>query len=249
MSRSPKKNEVAAPGLKGQVALITGATQGIGLAIARSLAKEGCNLVVTGRKVPVLTKVSREVEAQGVRVLVHACDVRDPKAVAGLISRIRDQFRHLDILINNAGISHAMAPVERLPVDIWNEVIATNLTSMFLVTQAALPLMRKGGTIVNNLSVAAREVFAGEAAYCVSKHGALGLTGVLREELRPRGIRVISLLPGPTNTDIWNQFWPDAPRQKMLSPKTVAQAVLNALLLPPDATAEEVIVMPTSGKL
>ena len=112
-----------------------------------------------------------------------------------------------------------------------------------------LPLMRRGSTIVNNLSMAATHVFAGQSAYCAAKHGALGLTRTLREELRPRGIRVIALLPGATATDIWKQFWPEAPRQRMLRPETVAQAVLDALLLPPESTVEEITLMPTKGAL
>ncbi|HJT00684.1 MAG TPA: SDR family NAD(P)-dependent oxidoreductase, partial [Terriglobales bacterium] len=82
-----------------------------------------------------------------------------------------------------------------------------------------------------------------------AKHGALGVTRTLREELRPRGIRVIALMPGATDTEIWNQFWPDAPRKRMLRPETVSQAVLDALLLPPESTMEEITLMPTQGAL
>ncbi len=120
---------------------------------------------------------------------------------------------------------------------------------MFLVTQAALAIMKRGGTIVNNLSIVANRVFAGSAAYNASKHGALGLTNTLREELRPKGIRVIALLPGATDTEIWNTFWPQAPRKKMMSPATVAAAVVNAILLPPNATVETLEILPTAGLL
>ena len=120
---------------------------------------------------------------------------------------------------------------------------------MFLVTQAALAMMKRGGTIVNNLSIAANRVFAGSAAYNASKHGALGLTNTLREELRPRVIRVIALLPGATDTDIWTTLWPKAPRRKMMSPQTVAQAVLSSILLPANATMESLEIFPTAGTL
>ncbi len=102
---------------------------------------------------------------------------------------------------------------------------------------------------MNNLSVAAKGVFAGESAYCASKHGALGFTNTLREELRPRGIRVVALMPGATNTDLWNQFWSEAPRDKMMSPETVADAVVNLLLLPANSAVEELVIAPTSGSL
>jgi len=139
--------------------------------------------------------------------------------------------------------------VDKLPLPLWHDVIETNLTGTFLVTQAALAIMKRGGTIVNNLSIAAHRVFAGSAAYNASKHGALGFTNTLREELRPKGIRVIALLPGATNTDIWKTFWPQAPRKKMMSPATVANAVVNAILLPPNATVEALEILPTTGTL
>ena len=239
--------------LQGRTALITGASRGIGLAIAQALAREGCHIIVTGRDRKALQTaertISKSTRARTPQILAHPADVRDPKSVAALFAAVKKQFGRLDILINNAGISHAMAEVGRLPLATWREVIETDLTGTFLITQAALPLLRRGGTIINNLSVAATRVFAGQSAYCAAKHGALGLTRTVREELRPRGIRVIALMPGATNTDIWNQFWPEAPRRRMLRPETVAQAVLDALLLPPESTAEEITLMPTGGAL
>jgi NAD(P)-dependent dehydrogenase (short-subunit alcohol dehydrogenase family) len=128
-------------------------------------------------------------------------------------------------------------------------VIDTNLNGLFLVTQAALAVMKRGSTIVNNLSVAAEHVFSGSAAYNASKHGALGFTNTLREELRPKGIRVIALLPGATDTAIWNTLWPKAPRRKMMSAETVAQVVVDALLLPGNTTAEKIVLRPSIGVL
>ena len=166
-----------------------------------------------------------------------------------MFTAVRRQVPRLDILINNAGIAHASRPARELSTDDWNDVISTNLTGMFLVTQAALPLMKRGAVIVNNLSIAAKRVFAGSSAYNASKHGALGFTNTLREELREQGIRVIALLPGATNTGIWETLWPDAPREKMISPDTVARALVDALKLPSDSTVEELIIMPTAGTL
>jgi len=235
--------------LNNQTALITGATRGIGRAIAKALAAQNCNLVLTGRDRQALRRISRELSSTKIKILTHFCDVRDPQQVNDLFRAIRKQFKRLDILINNAGIAHPNFTVDKLPLQLWQDVIATNLTGMFLVTQAALPTMKRGGTIVNNLSIAATRVFAGSAAYAASKHGALGLTNTLREELRPKGIRVIALQPGATNTDIWNTFWPQVPRKKMMSPATIATAVLNAIQLPPNATVESVEILPTAGVL
>ncbi|MGA8343006.1 MAG: SDR family oxidoreductase [Candidatus Sulfotelmatobacter sp.] len=237
------------PRLRGQVALVTGATRGIGLAIAHALAAEGCDLILTARSESALARIRREVAFAKIQVLAHPCDVRDPHSVDALFRCARRQFKRLDILINNAGIAHANLPIEKLPFPVWKDVLETNLDGMFLVTQAALAMMKRRGTIVNNLSIAAARVFAGSAAYNASKHGALGLTNTLREELRPRGIRVIALLPGATDTDIWTTLWPQAPRRKMLLPQTVAEAVLQALLLPPDATVEALEILSTGGTL
>jgi len=213
------------------------------------LAVEGCDLVLTARDGKTLARVGRELARRNIRVLAQPCDVRDPHSVDALFRSVRREFPRLDILINNAGIAHANLPIDELPYPLWKDVLATNLDGTFLVTQAALAMIKRGGTIVNNLSISADRVFAGVGAYTASKHAALGLTNTLREELRPRGIRVIGLLPGATDTDIWTTLWPQAPRRKMMSPATVARAVIEAILLPPNATVETLEILPPGGTL
>jgi NAD(P)-dependent dehydrogenase (short-subunit alcohol dehydrogenase family) len=240
--------------LGGRIALVTGATRGIGFATAEALAAEGCSLILTGRNESALFRAAKSLSKLGksrskVQILAHASDVRDPHSVDALFRAIRRVFSRLDILINNAGIAHTNLPIEKLPFPVWRDVFATNLDGTFLVTQASLAIMRRGGVIVNNLSVAANRVFPGSGAYNASKHGALGFTNTLREELRPRGIRVIGLLAGATDTEIWNTLWPKAPRRKMMSAKTVAEAVLDAILLPADATVEQIEIRPRPGTL
>ncbi len=235
--------------LRGKLALITGGNRGIGLAIARSLAREGCDLVITGRDSGFLKKAGRELEKLGVEVLAQTCDVRDPNSVDYLFTILRGMRRPLDVLINNAGTAHPNRMVSDLPYPEWCRVIDTNLNGMFLVTQAALAVMKRGSVIVNNLSIAAERVFPGSSAYNASKHGALGFTDTLREELRPKGIRVIGLLPGATNTEIWKTLWPQAPRGKMMSADTVARAVVDALALPENCTVEKIVLMPAAGTL
>ena len=216
------------PMLSGRLALITGANRGIGLAIARGLAREGCNLIITGRDERALAKACIELdklqaerfsETPHVPVLAQSCDVRSPDSVDYLFALVRGLHRPLDILINNAGIGHPDRMIDELPYPTWMEVIDTNLNGLFLMTQAALAVMKRGSTIVNNLSIAAERVFPGSAAYNASKHGALGFTNTLRKELRPKGIRVIALMPGATDTAIWDTMWPKASRRKMMSAK------------------------------
>jgi NAD(P)-dependent dehydrogenase (short-subunit alcohol dehydrogenase family) len=229
--------------------VITGASRGIGFAIASALAQRGCDLVITGRELASLEKAGNALSRSGVRVMLKVCDVRSPESVNGLAASVKKQFKQVQILVNNAGVAHAERPVENLSYQEWKNVIETNLTGMFLVTKAILPLMQRGGTIVNNLSVASKKVFPGWSGYVASKHGALGLTDTLREELRPKNIRVMALLPGATDTDIWNTPWPDAPRKRMISAETVAQAVVNAIVLPANSTIEELKITPSSGSL
>jgi NAD(P)-dependent dehydrogenase (short-subunit alcohol dehydrogenase family) len=241
--------------LSGRLALITGANRGIGLAIARALALEGCNLIITGRDQRTLAKACIELDKlqqeklPNVPVLAQSCDVRSPHSVDYLFTLVRGLRKPLDILVNNAGIGHPNRTVGELPYPTWMEVIDTNLNGLFLMTQAALAVMKRGGTIVNNLSIAAERVFPGSAAYNASKHGALGFTSTLREELRPKGIRVIALMPGATDTAIWDAMWPTAPRRRMMSAETVARTVVDALLLPENATVEKIVLMPSSGTL
>jgi len=232
-----------------KVAVITGGGTGIGLAIARLFAESGYSVIITGRDANRLKRAAENISTKSGQVAAIACDVRDPASVDKLFSQIRKHHAPIDVLINNAGVSHALAPVDQLPVETWKDVVDTNLTGMFLVTRAALPLMRAGGTIVNNLSVAAVQPFAGFSAYNASKYGALGFTHALREDLRKRGIRVLALLPGATDTEIWSQFWPDAPRKKMISAETVAQAVLHAVSAPPNTAIEEIRIGPAAGVL
>ena len=199
----PQRNTKSQPSrFSGRLALVTGANRGIGLAIARALAHEGCNLIITARDNRTLAKTRSELEKLHVQVVAQSCDVRSPESVDFLFAIIRGLRRPLDILINNAGIAHRNRTIADLPYPTWMEVIDTNLNGLFLVTQAALAVMKRGSTVVNNLSVAAERIFPGSASYNASKHGALGFTDTLREELRSKGIRVIALLPGATDTEI-----------------------------------------------
>ena len=232
-----------------KVALITGGGQGIGLAAARVFGRAGFSVVIAGRNESRLRTAAAELQRDKVQVVAQRCDVTDPASVDKLIAAVREHHASIDVLFNNAGVAHAPAPVEKLSIANWKQVMDTNLTGMFLVTRAVLPFMHAGAMVVNNLSVAATQSFPGMAAYNASKAGALGFTNVLREELRKRGIRVLALLPGAVSTEIWNQFWPDAPKEKMLSAETVAEAVLHAVNTPAEAAIEEIRVGPTSGVL
>ncbi len=206
-------------------------------------------MILCGRDRERLSAAKAELEGRGISAVAIACDVRDQKNVERLVAKVCKSFSQIDILINSAGISNASRPVAELDPEEWNDVLATNLTGTFLVTRAALPLMSRGGSIVNVLSMSSKRAFPNLAAYNASKFGALGFTNTLREELRSEGIRVVGVLPGATDTAIWDTLWPEAPRHKMIRPATVAQSIVAALKLPPESTVEELDLMPTGGPL
>ena len=235
--------------LQGQVAVVTGASRGIGLALCEALASEGCNLAITARNAEQLQKATQQLEVLGIRVLNYPSDVRSEQSIESFFEAIGTTFGKVDVLINNAGIAHKLAPVCNLAPQLWRQVIDINLTGTFLCSHFCLPLMRAGATVINNLSVAATGSFPGHSGYNASKYGALGLTNTMREELREKGIRVIALIPGPTDTEIWEQFWPERPRNRMMTAESVAEAVIACLSLPANAVVEEIRMRPIGGTL
>ena len=238
--------------LFGEVAVVTGASRGIGLAIAKTLASEACSVVISGRSQQTIEEAAaavRRARSGDERIVPLVCEVRDAHAVEQMFTMVREQFGRLDILVNNAGLSQPMLPIEEISIELWRELLDTNLTGMFLCTKFALPLMQRGATIVNTLSAASKTGFPSFAAYNSSKFGALGFTLTLREELKQRGIRVTALIPGATDTDIWKQLWPDAPRDKMMDAKSIASLVLEAVVLSPGANLTELVLDPIGGAL
>lgn len=259
-SSGTRNSKTSGASLRGQVAVVTGASRGIGFEIALLFAREGASVVITGRNAKTLAQSARKLDSQAAKtqssakrgsgqVMAEVCDVRDPESVSSLFEAVRRHFGRVDILVNNAGITQPMLSVEETTLEIWRDVIDTNLTGIFLCTRSALPLIRQGGTIVNIISAAAKQAFPKYAAYTAAKQGALGFTLVLREELIPRGIRVVALIPGATDTALWEQLWPDAPRKRMMSAASVAQAVLCAVSLPAGANVSELVISPIGGAL
>jgi NAD(P)-dependent dehydrogenase (short-subunit alcohol dehydrogenase family) len=215
--------------LAAKTALVTGAARGIGRAIAAALAAEGAEVFPATRT---------------------DADISQPEQVTRLFENARRRFPRLDILVNNAGVAEA-APLVETSDAVWQRMIGANLSGMFYCCRSGLAWMipQRAGHIVNILSVAAIEAFPGNAAYCASKFGALGLSRVLREEARAQGILVTAILPGAVDTPLWDAYWPEAPRQRMMRPEAVAEAVLAALTLSPDSVAEEIILRPPAGRL
>jgi len=231
--------------LLGKVILVTGASRGIGLAIAETLGREGARLALLARGRRALARAQERVT--GTELLL-AADVTRPSDVHRACAALQRRFGRLDVLVNNAGVFTYKAFL-RTTLDDWRKNLGTNLTSLFLVTRAALPLLgrSRAAHLVNILSIASLEAFPNNAAYCASKFGALGLTRVLRKEF-PR-IRVTAILPGSTNTRMKDEFDFPVKGADLIQPDDVAQAVLAALLQPPRTTVEEILMLPSAGKV
>lgn len=233
--------------LQGKVVVVTGGSRGIGLAIARACAAEGASLAIVGRDRKALARAAREMTGD---VQTIAADITQPSQVTRVFSRIRERFGRVDTLVNNAGV-FTYKPFVRTTLADWRRNIETNLTAVFLATRAVLPSFARSRAphLINILSISSREAFPKCSAYTASKFGALGLTRVLRQELRELGIRVTAVLPGATNTRLMDEFDFKVHREQVIQPEDVAAAVLAVLVTPGRTTLEEIILAPTRGSL
>jgi NAD(P)-dependent dehydrogenase (short-subunit alcohol dehydrogenase family) len=188
--------------LRGQVAIVTGGSRGIGLAIARALVADGVNVAVTGRNEGHLSEARRHIESEGpASVETLRADVRRYTEVAGAVAATVARFGGLDILINNAGVG-VFTNVADMTPEQWSEVIDTNLTGVFNACHAALPHLKKSGAgyIINISSLAGKNAFPTAAAYCASKSGLNAFSESLMQEVRYEGIRVSYVMPGSVAT-------------------------------------------------
>jgi NAD(P)-dependent dehydrogenase (short-subunit alcohol dehydrogenase family) len=226
-------------------ALVTGGSAGIGLALAAGLVQDGYRVAILGREAGRLSAAVMEARAE----LALVCDLREPAAVDAAIASIEKDFGRLDLLVNNAGQGRFLSLAETSEAD-WDAMIGTNLTGAWRITRRALPLLLASrGALLNIISVAGRQGFASNSAYCASKFGLRGLAEALREELRGQGLRVINVYPGATDTPFWDTVAGDWDRSRMLRPADVAQAARDALRMPAGALVEDLVIGPAGGAL
>ena len=230
--------------LAGQVAVVTGASRGIGLAIARRLGQMGARVSLCARNAANLERAASDLRAAGIQILALRTDVTRADEVAGLVSETQRTFGPVDILVNNAGIG-IFGPFQEQTEAEWNAVLDTNLKSVFLASRAVAPEMmrRKAGHIINIVSLAGKSTFATGAIYCASKWGLLGLSGCMAEDLRAHGIRVSAICPGSVATE----FSPHAGKDpsRMLQPEDVAHAVAALVTQAPGSFISEILIRPT----
>ena len=192
--------------LEGRVALVTGASRGIGEAISRRFGQEGARVALAARSVERCRSIAREIGAAGGEAIALDADVTDAPAVARMISAVVTKWGRIDVLVNNAGRG-GPTPLSDRDDSRWDAILATNLTAVFRVTREALPHLSDGARIINLSSVVGRFGVAGLGAYSATKHGVIGLTRTFALELAPRGITVNAMCPGWVETDMGRSGW------------------------------------------
>lgn len=238
--------------LTGKVALVTGSTKGIGLAIAESLVEAGASVVVSARTQDDVDRVSGRLAAGATgTVLGIACDVADPEACRDLVDQTAERLGRLDILINNAGLG-IFKSIEEMTWDEWRAQIDVNLGGVWACSKAAIPYLKANGAswIINIGSLASRNTFASGTGYNASKFGLLGMTEATMLDVRNHGIRVSIVMPGSVNTYFGDRE-PAAERDWRLQPEDCAQAVMQLLAYPEGAHVSRVEMrpaMPDAGK-
>jgi 3-oxoacyl-[acyl-carrier protein] reductase len=235
--------------LRNRVAIVTGGSRGIGLAIARALCREGMHLAITGRDARHLSAAKRALEGEGpAGVETFNADVRDYDATAHLVEATVARFGGLDVLVNNAGVGQ-FASVEEMTPAQWQDVIGTNLTGVFHACHAALPHLkaRGGGYIVNISSLAGKNAFTNGAAYCASKSGLNAFSEALMQEVRYDNIRVSYVMPGSVATGFSGGDETRGTDWK-ISPDDVAAVVLDLLKSDPRSLASRVELRPSRPK-
>ncbi len=234
--------------LDGRVAIITGASSGIGMAIARQFLAEGADLTVVARRVERLDALASEAQHLGRRCVVVAGDVREEETARRAVEAALGELRRLDILVNNAGIG-IYGDLVRTSTDDYDQMMDTNMRSTFLFTRHTVPAMleRGSGAIINVASMAGVMGFAGEAAYCATKFAQVGFTQALDRELRPRGIKVGVVCPGGVKTEFaigTGRTEEGVAASGMLDADDVAQAVLFMATQPAGARIMEIRMRP-----
>jgi len=246
--------------LKGTVALVTGASSGIGEATARSLAAQGAKVAMVARRLDRLEKIAKEIAGQGHTALSIEADVTDQNQVIRAVERTVGDFGSLDIVVNNAGVM-LLGPIDGAPTEEWDRMIDINLKGLMYMTHAAMPHLkeaartseRKTADVINISSVAGRQANAGAGVYNLTKFGVGAVSEALRQEVNRDGVRVTIIEPGAVETELVNHIRPgvrEKAEERWASMRTlkahdIADAIEYAVTRPSHVSINEVLIRPT----
>jgi len=240
-----------------KTALVTGSTSGLGKAIALRLAKEGYDVIITGRRKDRLEELEKEIEVKYEAKVYSLCfDVRIYSEVEKAIESLPEEWKKIDILVNNAGLAVGLAPIQEGEVDDWERMIDTNIKGLLYVTRVVSPAMvaRKSGHIINIGSIAGKGVYPNGAVYCATKYAVNALHQGMRMDLLPYNIRVTQICPGAVETEFsLVRFKGNQQRAELvydgydnLVAEDIAEAVYYAVSQPPHVNVQDMLIMPTA---
>lgn len=238
-----------------KIALVTGATSGIGLATAELLAEQHCHVILLARRSDKLRALEKRLQASyPIKTLTITADVRDQNALEKAIQDLAPEWKDIDILINNAGLAKGSDPLYAAKTENWDTMIDTNIKGLLYVTNSILPAMvkRQSGHIVNLGSIAGQEYYPNGNVYSATKHAVRAISKSLRLDLQGKGIRVTEIDPGAVATEFSQVRWDDKPRAeafynsfKPLAAVDVARSIVFALMQPAYVNISEITIMPT----
>jgi short-subunit dehydrogenase len=228
------------------VVVITGATKGIGLALTERFAPTAEELHLVARSEADLQALAERLARPELTICTHACDLSDKEQIMALVDALHAKLERLDVLINNAGL-YLPGEVVSEPASNLEYMMRLNVFAQYYLTRGLVDRMAGRGHVFSMASVASRKVFPDKPSYSVTKHAQLALTDAFRAELRPKGIRVTSILPGPT----WSASWAgaDFPADRLLQAEHVAEMVWQVWQLPEGAVVEDLVIRPQLGDI
>ena len=233
-----------------KVVWITGASTGIGFELGKAFAKAGYVIIASARRKSRLVSLVSEIRFAGHEAYAFVCDVTSERSIQSTRKKILEKCSTIDVLVNNAGVTVFKSFLDTKTFD-YDSVIDTNLRGSFLTAKAVLPLMikKKKGHIINIVSMAARTVFTESAVYSASKAGLVALGNVLREEVRKYNIKISNILPGATDTAMWSPATRQKHSRRMMTPKEIADIVVQIAAQPKKVVIEDIMIRPIKGDL
>lgn len=235
--------------LENKIAVITGAGKGIGRAAAKLFLEEGASVVLNSRTKADLDSFVNENSSYKNKILTIAGDISDEGVIKKLIEETINKFKRVDILVNNAGFGKFDDFVNSTNKD-FDDMFATNVRAVYILTRDLLPYMikQKEGTIINVASIAGKNGVPGGAIYSAAKHAVMGLSRSILFEVRKHGVRVIAICPGSVDTVFHNASSNELKNESMLTPNDIADSILYAATLPPNATVNEIEIRPANPR-